>query len=152
MSSAPVPATYSWPVMLPVGLRIRVAWDHMPGDDDLHATPENENDRLRITALVPDADELGHFGYGIRIEASKLDGGFTSIENRRWTPADMDLTQGGHLQLIVRHLGMDDAWLNVLPPSIRALAVQGLDDLRSGLMTDNEFRNAVLDAHRKQAR
>lgn len=145
-STMTVPASRSWSIVLPVGLRIRVAWDFMPGDSTLDATPETDGDHQMINAAMQDKDGTGSEGYGIRVEAEALEGAFRPIENRRWAPEDMDLSKAGHLRLIVRHLGAEEAWLSILPPSIRVRAQQGLDHLRSGSITNTEFLNEILVA------
>lgn len=155
LGAAPVPSTHRWPLVLPLGLRIRVAWDHLPGDGSISAIPEGDPDRHLIATAFPDGDGPGTEGYGIRIDADALDGAFTPIENRRWAPEDMGLAHAGHLRLIVRHLGMDDVWLDILPAQAQATARQGLADLHSGLITFNEFQNSVLEAldvQRREAR
>lgn len=154
-SAMPVPASWSRPAVLPAGLRIRVAWDFMPGDGTMYATPEDDRDRKMLEAAMQGKDGIGNEVYGIRIDPVVLEGNLTAIENRVWTPQDMDLAKAGHMRLIARHLGLDNAWLDILPPSIRAGIEQALEHLRRGSITHNEFINEVLgilDAPRNTAR
>lgn len=146
----PVPASWSSSVELPAGLRIRLAWDFMPDDDTLNATPEDDRDRRMLEAVMKGTDDPGTVGFMIRIDRHALEGSFTAIENRIWHPQDMDLTRAGHRRFIARRLGLDHVWLDILPPSSRAGVEQTLDHLRSGSITYNEFINEVLgilDAH-----
>lgn len=144
VSAEQVPATSNWPGVLPSGVRIRVAWDHYPGDAPVYATPEGERDRALIEATFQRSAEEGDRSYGIRIEPGDLDEAFTAIENRRWVPEDLDLSIEGHSRLLVRHLVMDPAWLRVLPPAMRAEAESVLKHWRNGSITLAEYTDTTL--------
>ena len=145
LSAEPVPASWSWLGTLPAGVRVRVAWNHYPGDRLIHTSPDEDRDRALIEATFQGTEEEGTQRYAIQIMPADLEGAFTVIENKRWQPEDIDLSQAGHVRLLVRHVEADPVWLRAFPPAIRTEIEEVMEQWRMGLITGAEQK--TVDQH-----